>query len=113
MRALGLMLVFLSVQVHAVPAAADKALIPCATYRATADPLERPHVRVRHQLVTVDNRCNDQPGLVVVWRMYENSSETFWVPARAVASQWTLHTGPVRVWVRFHDGSGFTYRKKG
>jgi hypothetical protein len=43
---------------------------------------ERPVVHTIGGMVRVDNRCNHQDALVIVYEMYENSSETFWVPPR-------------------------------
>jgi hypothetical protein len=63
-------------------------------------------------MVRVDNRCNHQDALVIVYEMYENSSETFWVPGGAYVAEPTLHSGRMKVWVRMGGaGEGYVYSK--
>ena len=106
-RGLGCWLVGLSIQLHAMPAAAADGCWQ------SADP-QRPHVRTVDGTVRVDNRCNDQAALVVVWRMYEPSSETFWTQPGELTVEPTLHQGRIRVWViySYDPDVDFTYRKR-
>lgn len=103
----GLAVLVLATVLHAAPAAG----LPDARC-SQAPGTERPTVHTIGGTVRVDNRCNGTTPLVVVWKMYENSSETFYAPARAYTAAPTLHTGRIKVWLRFPDGSEYLYSKR-
>lgn len=99
-----------------LPAAPAQATEPwwCVDFHTApgySEPTERPRVFTINGTVRVDNRCNQLDGLVVVWKMYENSSETFYAWAGAYTSEPTLHYGRIKVWIRFPDGSEYFYSK--
>jgi hypothetical protein len=106
-RLLGLLasaVLSVALQLHGTPAAAE---VRCWDIPGT----ERPAVFTIDGTVRVDNRCNELDALVIVWKMYENSSETFTAPAGTYTSEPTLHTGAIKVWIRFPDGSEYIYSK--
>lgn len=89
-------------------------LLLSQTLRAmSADAAEdcRPRVVTVDHTVRVGNRC-DTDALVIVWKPYHLSAETFTAPAHTYTVHPTLHTGRVRVWLRFDDGTEQTYRKR-
>lgn len=75
-------------------------------------PYEKPIVSAVNGKIWVDNRCNEESGLVIVYKMYQNSSETFWAQPDTTTSDWTLHSGEIRVWIRFTDSVSFSYKRQ-
>lgn len=115
MRALGCWLVALSIQLHGMPAAGS---LPVSSVSSTPQTGQspagcRPWVRLRDGMVEVGAKRCSSDALVIVYRPYEVSSETFWAAAGSYTTEPTLHHGRgLRVWLRFTDGTEQSYRKR-
>ena len=94
---------------------------PCATYPTyrhtpTTVPITKPTVQIVNHRVVIDNRCNQQGALVVIYQKYEShpGSETFQAERGRITTQprASLHSGEIKVWVRYTDEINFLYTKQ-